>query len=118
MKVSKPLCFWILLLLFFTDFCLAASIPHALADTDAVFDFRKQTLAEPVRLDGNWIFYWQQLLNGTNKPKDKGIGVNFPLKWTDYNFNGRTYPHFGYATYTCTILLPKQHPALRLSMAD
>lgn len=70
-----------------------------------------------VTLDGDWEFYWNELLN----PKDflemeqKPQFKNVPLSWTNYvNENGKRNSAYGFATYRLTIQLPDNQKDLSL----
>lgn len=76
-------------------------------------DFEKRT-----PLDGEWQFYWNQLLAPKANPTSAPIIVNFPFKWQGYKLNGQELPAFGYATYRLTVLVPKSEKRLRLSIPD
>lgn len=64
-----------------------------------------------VLLDGEWEFYWKQLLTPddfkTGKPEGKQI-VNVPSPWTSYkDGDGNVYPAKGYATYRLRCKVPQ-----------
>ncbi|WP_316790537.1 ATP-binding protein [Pedobacter frigoris] len=83
-----------------------------------VIDLRGQSFTSNIALNGQWEFYWNQLIN----PMDTTIGnaelVDFPFRWTESKIKGKTYPSYGYATYKLQILLSKDAPPLRLEMPD
>jgi signal transduction histidine kinase len=83
---------------------------------DGVLDLRNQTISENIPLTGEWLFYWNKLINDHNVNNKDGLVVPVPKLWTKYNINGRSYPAFGYATYKLTVLLPKTTGLLRLSI--
>lgn len=70
----------------------------------------------PVRLSGEWEFYWRQLLN----PEDfNGPGmpvrtayISLPEYWSDFHVNGEKFPVMGYATHRLKILLPEKYGSL------
>jgi hypothetical protein len=61
----------------------------------------------PVSLDGEWEFYWKQLL----KPQDfhgavlpvKSCLIKAPGIWTNSALNGRKFPRDGFATYRLVV---------------
>lgn len=56
-------------------------------------------------LDGEWTFYWNQLLEPTIVEQGEISGyVNFPSSWTKYEINGEAIPGSGYATYRLTFI--------------
>ncbi len=81
-------------------------------------DLRQQSLSERIALNGEWAFYWHQLLNPKDTIENKGTLVNFPFKWDGFVLNGEKLPAFGYATYKLTILLPVINTPLCIAMPD
>src|ERR1700749_4323263 len=74
---------------------------------NGIIDLRTQTFTEKIPLNGQWTFYWQQLLNPSNSATaQKGLIVNFPLKWSGFILYGIILPSGGYATNIITLLLP------------
>ena len=65
----------------------------------------------PVTLDGQWEFYWDQLLtpddfaNGGSVPAKSGY-MTFPGFWKKYELNGQPLPGTGQATFRLRILPP------------
>ncbi|HAA10259.1 MAG TPA: ATPase [Cytophagales bacterium] len=70
--------------------------------------------AHTIPLDGEWEFYWQQLLSPEDVFPTPTAVVNFPVPWTyQTDSQGNSYPSEGYATYRCRLLLkPGQDWAL------
>ncbi|MEH6548409.1 MAG: diguanylate cyclase [Pseudomonadales bacterium] len=93
-----------------------ASPGHAVASKGELdlrqWDFEQQGILE---LDGEWNFYWSQLLNPEQiRNSDiKATTVTVPGYWDDYAANTEASPT-GYATYSLTIKLPAKHPHLSL----
>jgi hypothetical protein len=81
-----------------------------------VLDLRNHTISENINLNGEWLFYWNQLIGDYKVESKQGKGVIMPMLWTKPDKNGISYPAFGYATYKLTIFLPKTKSVLRLSM--
>ncbi|MFD0589360.1 ATP-binding protein [Paenibacillus sp. GCM10027627] len=60
----------------------------------------------PVALEGEWAFYWQELLeprsigSGTGSPADY---VHVPGIWSSYKLDGQPLSNRGYATYKLTV---------------
>lgn len=55
-----------------------------------------------VKLDGNWDFYWKQLLSYKDFQKNEAgqpIPADVPNVWNGYIVNGESLPGEGYATY-------------------
>ncbi|MGE6578530.1 ATP-binding protein [Paenibacillus xylanexedens] len=72
---------------------------------------------EGSRLDGEWAFYWKQLL----EPKDfasERTGpvsyVNVPESWGNYEISGHKLDNTGFATYRLVVDLPEQDIELGL----
>lgn len=91
---------------------------HSLTVVNGVIDLRGQTLGKSVPLNGQWLFYWRQLIYPQDTLPHKGILVNFPYKWNGEILNGKQLPSFGYATYKATVLLPHTSDVLRLAVPD
>jgi signal transduction histidine kinase/ActR/RegA family two-component response regulator len=85
---------------------------------NGVIDLRGQTFTNQLSLNGQWKFYWHQLLNPQDTAAKNGTIVNFPFKWDGTVLNGKALPAFGYATYRLTVLLPKRTEVLRIAMPD
>ena len=73
---------------------------------EGVLDLRKRDLSDKwVPLNGQWIFYWKQLLMPRDSaPKPTGL-VYFPQLWGNIRGVGN-FPSQGYATYALTVILP------------
>lgn len=85
---------------------------------NGIADLRSHNFNERTPLNGQWQFYWSQLLApGENSPTAPVL-VDFPFKWQGYKLNGTKLPAFGYATYRLRVILPKNHEALRISIPD
>lgn len=85
---------------------------------NGILDLRKQTFSENVTLGGEWLFYWNELIEDHQQASKPGVKVQVPKLWTSYDFDGKSYPSFGYATYKLTVLLPKNAGLLRISMPE
>lgn len=72
----------------------------------------------PVRLDGEWDFYWNQLL----EPQDVGITpvtgvIRVPGAWNRFEASGKGLPGHGYATYRLRVNLQERRDlALRIPL--
>jgi signal transduction histidine kinase len=85
---------------------------------EGVIDVRKETFSKKIALDGEWVFYWNKLVEPKDLPAANGVNVDFPKIWNHITINGKKLPSFGYATYKLTILLPKSGKTFRVSMPD
>ena len=84
-----------------------------------ILDLRNTDLSKtPVSLNGEWRFYWKQLLQpGAVVPVSNDF-IQYPSLWKGQQVNGQTLSSQGYASYTLTILLPKEKPRLALKIPD
>ncbi|XID90500.1 ATP-binding protein [Paenibacillaceae bacterium WGS1546] len=72
-----------------------------------------------VYLNGNWEFYWKQLLTDASALQTVGKPaalVQVPGVWNSYEIDGRYLPGSGFATYRLTIKLPEQHGSLAIKI--
>lgn len=83
---------------------------------DGIIDLRNQSFSDELPLDGEWLFYWNQLLSPDQVSANKGEPIPFPKKWKD--IEGKNLPAFGCATYKLTVLLPKKDVPLRIAIPD
>ncbi|NJN78167.1 MAG: hypothetical protein HC803_07425 [Saprospiraceae bacterium] len=93
---------------------------HAQSIENGVLDLRNQTLANPIPLNGEWEFYYNELLTPEtiNQKKDK-VFEQFPALWRDFkDENGKALSSFGYATYRLQILVAKDLPVLAFEIPD
>jgi len=89
-----------------------------LSAKNGVIDLRQQQFHKKLALNGQWQFYWSQLLSPTDTAQTGAVLVNFPFKWDGEVVNGKKLPSFGYATFKVTLLLPKNQHSLSISMPD
>jgi len=100
--------------------CMANDQPvSAITAQKGVLDLRSVNLNDQsVALNGEWAFYWHQLI----KPGDTVLPapdfVTYPSLWTKIRLHGQQLPSKGYASYTLTVLLPKNRPRLALLVPD
>lgn len=87
---------------------------------NGILDLRKSTLTDIISLDGEWHFYWNQLIepSSNHTQNQKYEIINFPFRWENYELNGKKLPAYGYASYTLTILLPKTAEPLRIIVPE
>ncbi|MEJ5962022.1 ATP-binding protein [Pedobacter immunditicola] len=105
----------VLLCFFFTKVFADQKMAKPLA-YNGVIDLRQQSFEEEIPLNGQWLFYWKQLLDpNENKPPARKL-VDFPSRWTDITAGGQKLPAFGYATYKLKVLLPSTTRPLTLAM--
>ena len=117
MKIKKYLQY-----ILFTLCCLALYNPAKAESAvpvaeNGMIDLRGQSLVEKIPLNGEWIFYWNQLVSPDTPASEPGTLIKFPYRWTDEQ-NGKSYQAQGFATYKLTILLPKTNNLLRIAMPE
>ena len=75
-----------------------------------IFDLSNLTFNKSTTytLDGFWKFYWNSLLVSEKKePIPKFDWVPVPNTWKDFSFQNNKLPGIGFATYSATVILPK-----------
>lgn len=89
-----------------------------------VLDLRKWDFSRngPVRLSGEYEFYWGQLFSpgdfaGLNPPEKNGF-IDVPRAWNDFLVNGKPISGKGFATYRLTILFDEIPPPLAFKFLD
>jgi len=83
-----------------------------------ILDLRNINLSKaPISLNGEWRFFWNQLIEPFNLPAASQF-VNYPSLWKNQQVNGKQLSSQGYATYALTIFLPKDRPRLGLGIPD
>jgi signal transduction histidine kinase/CheY-like chemotaxis protein len=119
MKIKTLACICFLLLLSNVTFygCTAGRTTVSTAKR-GLLDLRREAFDEKIALNGEWEFYWQELLGPGEIASKPGVLVEFPFMWNGYVLNGKTLPGFGYASYKLTVLLPKKRKQLRVAMPD
>ncbi|HQS05731.1 MAG TPA: ATP-binding protein, partial [Daejeonella sp.] len=87
---------------------------------NGILDLRKFSLTDIIPLDGEWQFFWNQLIGsgGNHAQNQKYEIVNFPFRWENYELNGKKLSSYGYASYTLTILLPKTTEPLSIIVPE
>ncbi len=70
-----------------------------------------------IKLNGEWGFYWHQLINPNNQEPATRF-TEFPKLWNNTIYDGNNLPAIGYASYSLTILLPKERKPLALVVPD
>jgi signal transduction histidine kinase/CheY-like chemotaxis protein len=100
--------------------CLAYDPGHASPGAQkGVLDLRKTDLFnQTALLDGEWAFFWKQLLKPADIKNAQPSWIKYPELWRDLELNGQKLSSVGYATYSLTILLPHNRPRLALEVPD
>jgi signal transduction histidine kinase/CheY-like chemotaxis protein len=117
MKASKVI--YIVFVLLTGTIAKVSAQTNYVAAVHGVLDLRNKPVNDKIELTGNWLFYWNQLVNPNDTAviKDRLL-VEFPFKWNGYTWRGKKLPAFGYGTYRLKILLPSKHSPLKLGMPD
>ncbi|TDO95244.1 diguanylate cyclase (GGDEF)-like protein [Halanaerobium saccharolyticum] len=99
----KSLTFIFLIFIIF----LMYSISTSAQSEPVALDLRNSNLSENIiNLDGNWEFYWQELLQpGEFNQQSETEFVELPAAWNGYNLDGESLSGNGYATYRKTLNL-------------
>ncbi|GFE59943.1 sensor histidine kinase [Geobacter sp. AOG2] len=76
----------------------------------------------PLRLDGEWEFYWGRLLapkdfHGPHAPEKNGY-LSLPASWNDFKLNGKKIGETGYATFRLRVLPGPGRRELALRLFD
>ena len=91
---------------------------HRLRAQKGILDLRNWDFEKngPVKLDGEWEFYWEKLYS---LEEITGIFLNknyftIPHTWNDTIVDGNRLDAEGYASFRLRILLPENSPALAI----
>tara|TARA_R110001592_G_scaffold288331_4_gene557360 strand:- start:19935 stop:23312 length:3378 start_codon:yes stop_codon:yes gene_type:complete len=99
-------------------YCLSFSV----FSEEAMIDLRDSDWSEGEihTLQGDWDFYWQQLISPDQFVENKTSPVSFPVpgSWKSPPRGKLSFPGFGYATYKITLLIPENKPELFLAIPD
>lgn len=109
-KTRFPLFFLLLLLIYSlnpSDVAATATPPLAKNGSINLQQWVPSTSSENIQLDGEWAFYWNELLSPLELENTTKIPlyVQAPAQWSKLNINGQTFPTKGYATYQLDIQL-------------
>lgn len=106
-----------MIVLFLLLFALFGCTPLPAAGppvVDGVADLRGwDTQAGPIRLDGDWAFYWDELKDPSASLPPPSTTLKVPGTWHSKGFSKQ-----GQATYAVTLLLPEDAPELSLRMGS
>lgn len=84
-----------------------------------IIDLRQSDLKQQsIPLNGEWAFYWKQLITPKDTAATPIAFVHFPALWAHTTINGIPLPPMGYASYTVTVLMPKHQNKLALQVPD
>lgn len=78
----------------------------------STFDLRTFDFFESTFLDGEWDFYWQELIGESSDLENPKNKVTIPHDWAQEEIDGERLSPSGYATYAVRLLLPLERPPL------
>lgn len=104
-------------------FCLGVSSGRCFANEPTVqkgvIDLRQTDFfTQKIDLNGEWRFFWHRLVKPGDSITGEPVYVKYPALWKTLRLNNELLPTQGYATYSLTILLPKNRPQLSLKVPD
>jgi signal transduction histidine kinase len=112
----------VLMLIFQKSFRHGGEMPEA---ERGVFDMRQLVLPDDkgLNLDGEWEFYWGELLTPEAFPASNGASepqgyFPMPRTWTGFELNGERLGVTGQATFRLQLLPNPQYPRLQLRLFD
>mgnify|MGYP001627153288 CR=1 FL=1 len=86
---------------------------------DGLADLRAINLNDSaINLDGNWRFFWNELIDPALPPQPQAALVPFPMRWNKLVLDGQALKAQGFASYQLTVLLQPGKKSLALSMPD
>lgn len=116
-SLSRLLCFFLFSLGLITV-AQAGSYPKRYDFKNGILDLRSHDIDNvPVELQGDWQFYWNQLLEPNQESKDFEYKP-FPKLWSDLTWKNKPIPSQGFATYRLTIYLPPHRSNLAVLLPD
>jgi serine phosphatase RsbU (regulator of sigma subunit) len=105
-------------------FCTCGESPSMPAAKKGVLDIRGWDLPSrgPVKLTGEWEFYWKQELKPDDFQKQVApkpdIYITIPGFWNGYTVKGEKLGSEGYATYRLRVLYGEQHKDIAFKIND
>lgn len=92
---------------------LALCFSHRTEAQDrSTLDLRSWNWEEPLDLDGEWDFYWEQLIEHPSESNRPPVKLQVPHDWSKIEIDGEELPDYGYATYALRLILPEERPQL------
>lgn len=84
-----------------------------------ILDLRNEHLRNNgVALNGEWIFYWNELISPDSLQFYQKSFARLPMLWNDMRNADSRISSSGYATYALRVLLPATHIPLALQLPD
>jgi signal transduction histidine kinase/ActR/RegA family two-component response regulator len=119
MKTLNRQIFFLFIFLHAINFCFADPQPSTATAKNGILDLRSQNLfSSPIALNGQWQFFWKELISPKDLYNSSHEFVNFPSFWKNDSVNGQPISSQGFASYKLMVLLPKQRPQMALQMPD
>lgn len=84
----------------------------AYSQNRSTFNLRTFDFAESTFLEGEWDFYWQELINKSSDLENPKNKVSLPHDWALEEIDGQSLSSTGYGTYAVRLLLPIDRPPL------
>ena len=109
-----------LLLSVFGGLAAQSALAEPVRAVNGLLDLRNVKLDEDtaaIRLDGEWDFYWRQLLwpeDFYRETPKQPLSVRVPAPWNDAVLSGEPLPGFGYGTYRLVVYAPPRSDSLAL----
>lgn len=79
---------------------------------------QKEMHTRAVKLEGQWEFYWLQLLSPEDFPQREVFYAELPSLWNGMKWDGRQLTGQGYATYRLKVVLPGNSYGLGMKVYD
>lgn len=127
-KTSLPVAMkyfrWIILAALYMGVVLPACVAKdqpvpAITAHKGVLDLRSINLNDQsVSLNGEWGFYWRRLIQPGDTVLSEPDYIPYPSLWKKNKLHGEPLPTTGYASYTLTVILPKNRPRLAMLVPD
>lgn len=87
-------------------FFLASGLQAGERIEDGFVDLTSVEFEKTIPLDGEWEFYWNELIyQGGFEESDPNF-IEFPSLWNEHTIDGESLPNTGYATYRLRMVLP------------
>ena len=109
---------FLLLLIIFSG-CTSSEKEPSSPTQNSPFDFSEHDFStnELIDLDGNWDFYWSELLSPKEIASGKytAVSMKVPHNWNAQKNDAPVYPVYGFATYQARIKIAQHTHSLLLS---
>ncbi|GAC19212.1 ATP-binding response regulator [Paraglaciecola arctica] len=84
-------------------------VDKTLTKPDSIFHFEDQNSKthKRISLSGEWCFNWSEFISPEKSCPANSQAITLPSKWNNLPSPQTSYPRQGYASYSTTIILPK-----------